>query len=167
MLKKTPEICLAAVKQIGGVLRYVKKQTLEICLAAVKQDGFALRYMQKQTPEICLEAVKTSTYSLMYVKEQTPEICFEAIKNDGKALVYVREQTPEICVEAIKELCKTGDKYIMHNIFYIVKKCKYITHEMIMTIVSYLNFIKLYLYKSSYGDYVCKFIYNGEIYCFM
>lgn len=34
---------LAAVKQNGNALYYVKKQTPAICLAAVKQNGNALR----------------------------------------------------------------------------------------------------------------------------
>ena len=35
-----------------------KNQTPDICLAAVKQDGYALQYVKEQTPDICLAAVK-------------------------------------------------------------------------------------------------------------
>ena len=47
-------------------------QTLEICLAAVKQNGYALRFVKEQTPEICLAAVEEDSGALQYVKEQTP-----------------------------------------------------------------------------------------------
>jgi hypothetical protein len=36
---------LAAVKQDGGALRFVKTQTPEVCLEAVKQDRDALQYV--------------------------------------------------------------------------------------------------------------------------
>ena len=40
------EECLAAVKQNGYTLQYVKEQTEEICLAAVKRNGYALQYVK-------------------------------------------------------------------------------------------------------------------------
>jgi len=83
---------MAAVKQNGYSLQYVKEQTPEICMAAVKQDGDSLRYVKEQTPEICMAAVKQNGDSLRYVKEQTPEICMAAVKQDGDSLQYVKEQ---------------------------------------------------------------------------
>ena len=41
-----PEECLAAVRQDGYALAFVKEQTKEICLEAVKQNGYALRYVK-------------------------------------------------------------------------------------------------------------------------
>ena len=49
---KSSKICLAAVKQNGQSLQYVKDQTPEICLVAVKQNGHALRYVNKAIFEI-------------------------------------------------------------------------------------------------------------------
>ena len=59
------------------------------CLAAVRQDGHALVYVKVQTPKICEEAVKQDGDALQYVKEQTPKICEEAVKQNGDALRYV------------------------------------------------------------------------------
>jgi hypothetical protein len=39
------ELILAAVKQDGMALRFVKKATLEICEAAVKQNNMAIKYV--------------------------------------------------------------------------------------------------------------------------
>ncbi len=122
---RTPEICLAAVKQNPLALKYIKhNQTLEICTIAVKKDPslfrfakvqseelciFAvtegydmLKYVKEQTPEICLAAVKKHGWSLKYVKEETPEICLAAVKSNGLALQFVYNQTPEICREAFE-----------------------------------------------------------------
>lgn len=39
---------IAAVKQSGCALKYVKDQTEQVCLAAVKQNGDALQYVDKR-----------------------------------------------------------------------------------------------------------------------
>ncbi len=39
--EQTPELCMAAVKRDGEVLKYVKEQTPEICMAAGKKRGGA------------------------------------------------------------------------------------------------------------------------------
>ena len=43
---KTIDKSLAAVKQGGYALQYVKEQTEKICLSAVEQNGDALRYVK-------------------------------------------------------------------------------------------------------------------------
>ena len=45
-----------------------EEQTSELCMAAVKQNGQALEYVKKQTPEICMAAVKQGERALEYVK---------------------------------------------------------------------------------------------------
>jgi len=67
-----------------------------MCLAAVKENGYVLQFVKNQTPEIYLEAVKKDGYALQFVKNQTPEICLAAIKKDGYALQFVKKQTPEL-----------------------------------------------------------------------
>jgi len=67
--------CLAAVKQNGYALQYVKNQTLEICLAAVNQNGCAVKYVKNQTLEICLVAIKQNKQALKFIKYQIEEIC--------------------------------------------------------------------------------------------
>ena len=98
-----PEICITAVKQNGGALQYVKKQTPEICMVAVEQNGEVLKCVKEQTPEICMTAIKQNGYALQYVKKQTPEICLATVKQNGYALQYVENQTPEICLAAVKQ----------------------------------------------------------------
>jgi len=59
---RTPEICLAAVKEDGWNLLWVPNQqvTQELCLAAVRQVGGSLLWVSPEllTPEICLAAVR-------------------------------------------------------------------------------------------------------------
>ena len=44
--KQTPEICMAAVKQNGWALKWVKTQTPELCMAAGKRNGYALKWVR-------------------------------------------------------------------------------------------------------------------------
>tara|TARA_R110000782_G_scaffold109231_1_gene198138 strand:- start:206 stop:607 length:402 start_codon:yes stop_codon:yes gene_type:complete len=108
---------LAAVKQDGCALKYVKKQTPEICLAAVKQDGWALLYVHSQTPEICLVAVKQWGHALKYVHSQTPEICLAAVEECCNALQYVdpsifKEEKIKITLELTEEQIEQLNKII-------------------------------------------------------
>jgi hypothetical protein len=43
---------MAAVKQYGLSLYYVKNKSDEICLAAVKNNPYAIKYVDKPTDEI-------------------------------------------------------------------------------------------------------------------
>lgn len=92
----TEEIIMSAVSFDGMSLKlFPNSQTTEICLAAVKNFGRALQFVKEQTPEICLEAVKRDPLALRFVKEQIPEICLEAVKNNPEAMRYVNIHLPE------------------------------------------------------------------------
>jgi len=109
---QTEEMCLAAVRQNGWLLRYVHVKTPELCLAAVQQDGLALEYVPEElmTPELCLAAVRENGNVLEYVPEElkTPEICLAAVQENWNALRYVPEElkTPELCMAAVR---RNGD----------------------------------------------------------
>ena len=87
---KTPEICLAAVKQDGWQLQFVpdKLKTPEICLAAVKENGRALHFVPTEliTPEICLAAVEQNGMALISVPDKLKsEVYLAAVKQDRRA----------------------------------------------------------------------------------
>ena len=52
--QRTPEICLAAVKQHGQSIQYLtdEQRTPEVCLVAVQQDGEAIGVL---TPDQCAQ----------------------------------------------------------------------------------------------------------------
>ena len=56
----TLEQAIDRVSEYGcsSEIRFFDIQPIELCLAAVRQDGFALDYVRDQTPEICLEVAK-------------------------------------------------------------------------------------------------------------
>jgi hypothetical protein len=100
---------MAAVRQHGLALEFVREQTPELCLEAVMQNGSALKLVKEQTPEVCLAAVQQDGLALRFVKEQTPELCMAAVRQNKNALRFVSEQhakhiplTPPMDAEAAK-----------------------------------------------------------------
>ena len=85
-------------------------------MAAVKQDGEALKYVKKQTPELCIEAVRQNGWALKWVQDRTPELCMAAVQQDGWALQFVKNQTPELCIAArqsiVRANCRQHDEMI-------------------------------------------------------
>ena len=75
----------------------------KFCLAAVKEDGYSLRYVKAQSEAVCLAAVKENGDSLQYVKAQSEAVCLAAVKKDGDSLRYVKARTIwEKCVVVIQ-----------------------------------------------------------------
>jgi hypothetical protein len=68
---------------------YKRWRDMNYCLAAVRDDGYALRFVKHQTHEICLEAVQQDGFALQYVQQQTPALCIAAVKQNSKALRFV------------------------------------------------------------------------------
>ena len=61
------------------------------CMAAVKENGCALQYVKDQSEAVCMEAVKRNGCALQYVKDQSEAVCMEAVKGNGCALRYVKD----------------------------------------------------------------------------
>lgn len=97
--KRTPEVCLAAVRHYGLALEFVplEKRTPEVCLAAVQRNGLALQFVppDERTYEACLAAVRQCGSALKWVqlKMKTPEMCLVAVENGGD---YAFEWVPEL-----------------------------------------------------------------------
>lgn len=108
-VEKTPERCMAAVKQNGNALKCIPQRihTVELCLEAVKNDGNSLRYVHKKilTYEICLEAVKNNGIALLYVPDniKNKDLCKKAVKQNGEALKYVPSKyiNSDLCIDAV------------------------------------------------------------------
>lgn len=94
---------LDAVNRNGLYLQYIGEevQTEEICLAAVRQNGLALKYVKDQTNKICLEAVEKTGGALQYVENQTNAICSVAVNKNIWNLKHVKILTDTIWLTAV------------------------------------------------------------------
>jgi hypothetical protein len=114
--QKTPETCLAAVRQDGHLLEFVPDalKTEAICLAAVEQNCNSLEFVneEQQTPAIIRAAIMkskgfTACLVLKYTAERlkTAELCGLAVRRGGGALEYIPEalKTAENCFAAVEQ----------------------------------------------------------------
>lgn len=98
-LDQSNEIKLAAVKQNGLSLKYIKNQNDTICLHAIKQNPFALRFVLNQNEKLCKEALSQSGLALEFVKNKTEELCLLAIKQSPQAIRYVPSSLLSSCID--------------------------------------------------------------------
>lgn len=121
---KTPEICLAAVRNNRFAFQFVpeKFKSIEVCVASLRVGWFNLPNPYEHIPEgilhaeefwdmamqrLYLDAVKISGTKLERVPEKgrTPEVCLIAVQRWGRALQFVpgKLKTPELCLAAVRQ----------------------------------------------------------------
>ncbi len=142
---QTDEICLEAIKQNVSAFVLIKNPSYRVCLEAVKKDGNCLNFCPMQTEELCLEAVKLSPGALKTVKDKTYNICLEAVKSEGLALQYIHEedQTEELCLEAVKQ---NG-----YAIYYIKNR----TYNMCLEAIKQDGFALQYIHGKDQTEELC------------
>jgi ferritin-like protein len=110
---KTPEVCLAAVKNYKGTIKYIpsEKQTLEICKMVV-EDKYHAKFIcpkkfEEYFPKNYVKLVETDKCKFCGVPEkfQTQEVCLAAVKQNGVSIEYVPEKiiTKKLCLVAAKQ----------------------------------------------------------------
>ena len=97
--EQSEEIKLAAVKQNGLSLKYIKKQNNNLCKEALKQNPFALRFVLNQNDELCKEALSKSGLALEFVKNKTEELCLLALQQSPQAIRYVPSYLLSNCID--------------------------------------------------------------------
>jgi hypothetical protein len=110
-LLKDKEVQLAAVKQDGRTIKYMKNPSEKLKLAAVKQNGLAIKYIKNPSEEIQLSAVKQNGLAIKYIKNPSERVQLSAIKQDWPAIEYIKNPSEEIQLAAIKQDGRTI-KYI-------------------------------------------------------
>jgi hypothetical protein len=96
--RRTPEICMIAVRQRGDNLREIPSNliTPEMCMIAVRQTGWALSFVPEglKTAEICLAAVQQNGLAIRFVPEnlRSHHICMAAVQQNGLALSDVPDK---------------------------------------------------------------------------
>lgn len=89
---ETERICLAAVRQNGLALQFVKHKTLKICEAAVEQNGWALRYVPQQTYDLVRRAYMQNPGISELVDPRFRNLLEYAVSNTGSQRVTWRRQ---------------------------------------------------------------------------
>ena len=99
----TEEEQLAAVKQDGTAIEYIKNPTEEVQLAAVKQDGTAIEYIKNPSEEVQLAAVNNDGWAIYYIKNPSEDVQLDAVKQNGYAIQFIKNPSEEVQLAAIKQ----------------------------------------------------------------
>ena len=70
---RSDEEQLAAVKQWGDAIQYIKNPSPAVQLAAVKQDVYAIRWIENPSPEVQLAAVNQNGDAIQYIENPPHE----------------------------------------------------------------------------------------------
>ena len=71
MMYKTKQEQLAAVKETGPAIEFIKDPDKDVQLAAVKQSGWAIRYIKDPDKDVQLAAVKENGYAIIGIQRMT------------------------------------------------------------------------------------------------
>jgi len=94
------DLQLAAVKQDGHAIYYIKNPSEDLQLAAVKQDGHAIYYIKNPSEDLQLAAVKQDGHAIRYIIEKGIEpserVQFAAVQENWRAIGDIKNPTPKV-----------------------------------------------------------------------
>ena len=90
------EMQLAAVKQNGYVIEYIKNPSEAVQLAAVTQNSYAIRYIKNPTEKVQLIAVRKNGGAIEYIKNPSEAVQLAAVKQNGNAIRYIKNPTAKV-----------------------------------------------------------------------
>ena len=91
---KSPEVQIAAVKQNGWAIDFIKNPSPEVQMAAVKQNGEAIRCIENPSPEVQMAAVNQDGEAIIHIKNPSPEMQLVAVKQNGGAIRFIKNPSP-------------------------------------------------------------------------
>ena len=80
---------LAAVKQDGYSIQFIKNPSERVQLAAVKKNGNAIRYIENPSERVQLAAIKQSVLAIEFIKNPSEQVQIYSIKNNVQTLPYI------------------------------------------------------------------------------
>ena len=97
------QVQLAAVKQDGRSIQYIKNPSEQMQLAAAIQNGEAIRYIKTPPEQVQLAAVKQDCYAIQYIDNPSEEAQLTAVKKDGRAIKYIHNPSEQVQLAAVEE----------------------------------------------------------------
>ncbi len=96
-------IQLAAVKENGNAITYIRNPDKDVQLAAVKENGNAITYIRNPDKDVQLAAVKENGNAIQYIRNPDKDVQLAAVKENGNAIQYIRNPDKDVQLAAVKE----------------------------------------------------------------
>ena len=103
MGKLTEAEKLAAVKEDGLRIRYIRDPSKAVQLAAVKEDGYSIQYIHSPSEKVQLEAVKQNGYSIQFIPNPSEKAQFEAVTRYGYSIQYIHAPSKKVQLAAVTQ----------------------------------------------------------------
>ena len=91
-----PIIAMAAIKQNGYAIQYIKNPSEAVQLAAIKGVWAAIKYIKNPSEAVQLAAVKQNGYAIQYIKNPSEAVQLAAIKGVWAAIKYITNPTTNV-----------------------------------------------------------------------
>jgi hypothetical protein len=97
------ELQIAAVKQNGLSIQFIKNPSESIQLAAVKQNGLSIQFIKNPSESIQLAAVKQNVYAIQYIENPSESVQLAAVKKYGYAIAHIKNPSESVQLAAVKQ----------------------------------------------------------------
>ena len=94
---------LAAVKQDGYAIRYIKNPSEQMQLAAVRQNGLAITDIKNPSEQVKLAAVRENGMAIEYIKNPSEKVQLAAVKQSGYAIQYIDNPSEQVKLAAVAQ----------------------------------------------------------------
>ena len=102
-LNPSEEEQLAAVKQAGYAIQYIKNPSEAVQLAAVNRDGWAIKYITNPSEKVQLAAVKQNGYAIKFIKNPSEKMQLIAVIAYGYAIQYIENPSEKVQLAAVNQ----------------------------------------------------------------
>ena len=102
-LNPTEKMQLAAVKQDGYAIQYIKNPSEEMQLAAVTQSGHVIRWIKNPSEAVQLAAVTENSYAIRCIENPTEKVQLIAVRQDGCAIEFIKNPSEAVQLAAVEQ----------------------------------------------------------------
>jgi hypothetical protein len=93
---------MAAVKNNGSAIEYIKNPSEKVQLAAVKNNGYAIRYIENPSKKVQLIAVTSHGPAIQFIKNPSENVQLAVVKNDGRMIQYIENPSEKVQLTVVK-----------------------------------------------------------------
>ncbi len=94
---------LAAVREDGEAIEYIRNPSEAVQLAAVKENGYAIMYIKNPPEQLQLLAVTQDGHAVQFIKNPSDEIKMAAVNRNGYAIKHINNPSDELQIASVRD----------------------------------------------------------------
>ena len=97
------EVQLAAARQYGWTIQYINNPSEQAQLAAVERNGYVIKYIKTPSEKVQLAAVERAGQAIQYIDNPSEKVQLVAVKQNGYAIRYIKNPSEQVQLTAVKQ----------------------------------------------------------------